>query len=83
MKNNYDNNRHVELKVGDLVLIDSDILNLDTEKRRPSRKLGARWVGPYKITKKLSNLTYEVDIHNSGIHNVIQISRLKKISPFA
>ncbi|KAK1431832.1 hypothetical protein QVD17_08539 [Tagetes erecta] len=43
-------------------------------------KLNPRYVGPFKITKRVGPVAYELDLPDklSGVHNVFHISNLKK-----
>ncbi|KAK1776470.1 hypothetical protein QBC45DRAFT_419501 [Copromyces sp. CBS 386.78] len=45
----------------------------------PSRKFGQQRIGPFKVTRKIGDLAYELDIPgNWGIHKVISIAHLRK-----
>ena len=43
-------------------------------------KLNPRYVGPFKITKRVGPVAYELDLPEelSGVHNVFHVSNLKK-----
>ncbi|WVZ62939.1 hypothetical protein U9M48_012628 [Paspalum notatum var. saurae] len=43
-------------------------------------KLGPRYVGPYKIKKRIGDLAYELELpeHLSGVHPVFHVSQLRK-----
>ena len=61
-------------KVGDKVWLSTSNLRLTCA----SKKLSERWVGPYVITKLVSNNTVELKLPQSmKIHPVVNISRVK------
>ncbi|TPX36089.1 hypothetical protein SeLEV6574_g08094, partial [Synchytrium endobioticum] len=75
-KKNADRHRttEVEFKVGEEVLVSTK--NVRTQ--RPTKKLEMTWMGPYRIRRKLSNVTYEVALpKNIRIHPVFHIKLLK------
>ena len=56
MKKRYDRNtRTRSFQEGDQVLVLMPV---------PSGKLAAQWTGPYLITRKLSPVTYSMDMHD-------------------
>jgi hypothetical protein len=64
--------------VGDMVLIDTENLNL----RRPSVKLSPRFVGPYEIIEQVSPLNFKLDLPSSlKIHPVLHVQVLKPSPP--
>ena len=68
------NRRDVSFKLGDEVMLST--ANLKKWDRAP--KLLPKYVGPYKITKVISAVAYELDLpRNMKIHNVFHISKLK------
>lgn len=68
--------KQVEFKEGDLVLVYTP-----TTKKGYTKKFLAKWEGPYKIEKKLGNLTYRVNkSENNSVSTHVQ--RLKKFVPF-
>ncbi|TPX30970.1 hypothetical protein SeLEV6574_g08572 [Synchytrium endobioticum] len=75
-KKNADRHRttEVEFKVGEEVLVSTK--NVRTQ--RPTKKLEMTWMGPYRIRRKLSNVTYEVALPKDiRIHPVFHIKLLK------
>jgi hypothetical protein len=73
-------NRHrseLELEVGQQVWLSTADLRL----KRPAAstpKLSPRWIGPFPVKRKLSPLTYELDLPPSlRIHPVFHISKLR------
>jgi len=57
-------------KVGDKVLLKDDTL-----RRGRSKKLEAPWTGPYRVTKKLSDVNYKIQIKRKTI--CVHANRLK------
>ena len=58
-------NRHRQedsFNVGDQVLLSTAHLQIDAEKRRPLRKLQAKFVGPYIISSVISPTAYKLDL---------------------
>ena len=45
----------------------------------PKHKYADRWAGPYRITEKLSDYLYVVDI--KGVKKVVNISKMKAYKP--
>jgi len=45
-----------------------------------SRKLTPRFIGPYQITRRIGQATYEVALppHLANLHNVFHVSQLRK-----
>ena len=51
---------------------------MDTQARRPSKKLQPKYIGPYKILKVISPVTYKLKLPPTlTIHSVFYISLLK------
>ena len=70
----YDRKRHGEFyNVGDLVWLHSSVVP-----RGASRKFHRPWTGPYKIVKKLADITYRIQNCREGCHRlVVHFDRLK------
>lgn len=69
--------RDVTFKVSDKVLLSSKHLQLLGDAKR-SRKLTARFIGPYPITRVINDNAYELELPPSlRIHPVVNISALK------
>ena len=67
--------RHVEFKEGDFVLLHSKNLKLQFE---GSKKLMHRYFGPFKVLKRIGNLSYEIETPASmKCHDVFHVSLLK------
>jgi len=64
--------------IGDKVLLSAKNINLDTQARRPLKKLKPRYIGPYKVIKVISQVTYKLKLPSTlTIHPVFHISLLK------
>lgn len=70
------------LGVGDMVWLRTKYYVNDTTSTRPSRKLGNKYMGPYKITKVVSPVAYKLALPAKfRIHPVIHVSQLKRYVP--
>ena len=49
-----------------------------TKKIGLSKKFVSFWRGPYKVLKKISDLTYEVDCSRNGTPQVVHVDRIRK-----
>jgi len=76
-KNYYDKRKiHTTFEIGDWVLIEPDVPN-------QRRKLEHRWFGPFRITKKIADTTYEVQNESTAETKTIHVSKIKQyFSPF-
>lgn len=64
--------------LGDLVMLSSNNLSLSNLGTSGARKLGPKWIGPFKIIQVLSPVTYKLDLPDSWrIHSVFHSSILK------
>jgi len=67
--------REVLYEVGDFVYLDSKNIKLSTE---GARKLGHRFIGPYKILKRVGPVSYELQLTNDmKVHDVFHVSLLR------
>ncbi|KAI3822262.1 hypothetical protein L1987_09850 [Smallanthus sonchifolius] len=69
----------LEFQVGDMVLL--KVLPWKGVIRFGKRgKLNPRYVGPFKILKRIGPVAYQLDLHEglSDVHNVFHVSNLKK-----
>ena len=57
---------------------DSVYVYFPTKKVGLSKKFVSFWRGPYKVLKKISDLTYEVDCGRNGTPQVIHVDRIRK-----
>lgn len=76
-KRNYDRMHRGEvLQAGDLVFVSSRLLRLQG---RGESKRGPRWIGPFPIIKRVSDLAYTVDFPPwMRLHRTINIGFLRK-----
>ena len=42
-----------------------------------NKKLGLKFIGPYRVIKKLSEVTYEIQAHITGKKKVVHVNHLK------
>jgi hypothetical protein len=80
MKAQADKNRSErQFDVGDWVYLKLQPYVQHTVARRPCQKLGFKFFGPFKILKRVGNVSYKLDLPESArIHPVIHVSQLKK-----
>src|ERR1700689_1018348 len=70
---------HIVFKIGDLVLVNADHVLEDWEKQRPTRKLGSKKIGPFRITEVISDTAYKVRLPSTmKAYSVFHISLLEK-----
>lgn len=76
MKKFYDRkHKPEEYAVGDQVWLETTNINTD----RPKKKLDHKRLGPFRITQKLSNVVYKLDLPSSWrIHPVFHVSKLRR-----
>jgi len=66
--------RELEFSEGEEVLLSTRNLTLPG----PAAKLQPKWIGPYKIEKKIGNLAYKLEIPADWrVHDVFHVSNLK------
>jgi hypothetical protein len=69
-----------EFKVGDWVFVRLQPYKQLSLKQYWKNKLAPKFYGPYKINRKISHVTYQLDLPDKiRIHNVFHISCLKKV----
>ncbi|CAG8598176.1 9802_t:CDS:1, partial [Scutellospora calospora] len=57
-------------------------LNPQESKKRPSKKLISKFMGPFKIVQKISTVAYQLELPKTmRIHPVFHISSLKQYYP--
>src|SRR3954451_2095797 len=70
--------RDVSFSVGDKVLLSSSHIHLASQAQCPTRKLQARFIGPYTVIAKVSPVTYKLELPASlNIHPVFHVSLLR------
>ncbi|KAJ5654644.1 hypothetical protein N7490_001647 [Penicillium lividum] len=82
MKRRFDSShRPIHFKVGDYVLLKlGDGYNIPANHRLPT-KLGQRYVGRFKVLKRIGRLAYKLDLPpNRKIHPVISVAHLEPAS---
>ena len=69
---------HPPFKIDDLVMVSTNLLDLENFTTRPNRALSAKFIGPYPIEKKISETSYRIRYPaHVGLHPVIHVSQLK------
>ena len=58
--------RDIEFQEGDFVLLNSDFVHDPIHTDRQSRKLANKWLGPFRIAKKVSRVAYKLFIPKDG-----------------
>src|SRR3954468_687818 len=70
--------RDVQFSVNDQVLLSSAHINLASQAKRPSKKLQHRFIGPYRVTQKISPVAYKLELPDTlKIHPVFYVSLLR------
>ena len=70
--------RELTLHIGDRVLLSTKNIQIESQSQRPTKKLQARFIGPFPVIKVISAVAYELDLpSNLRIHPVFHISLLK------
>src|SRR5260370_14342105 len=71
--------RDIKYNVGDLVFISTEHMN---PKGSTSNKLMYKYIGPYRIIRRISDVTYEIQLPKSSkLHPVFYVNRLRKFYP--
>jgi hypothetical protein len=70
--------RSLTFQVGEKVLLSSAHINLASRNPKATRKLSPRFIGPYPVIQKVSEVAYKLELPASlKIHPVFHVSRLK------
>ncbi len=68
-------NKDITFNEGDKVWLSTDPLKLQNQ---PSKKFQQRYIGPYPIISKISDVAFELDLPKTVVcHNVFHISRIR------
>ena len=71
--------RDIQYTVGELVFISTEHMN---PKGSTSNKLMYKYIGPYRIIRRISDVTYEIMLPSSSkLHPVFYVNRLRKFYP--
>lgn len=71
--------RELSFNIGDLVLVDLSVINPDVYANAPSRKILPRRHGPFKVTQRIGDVAYKVDLPSTiRAHNVFHVSVLSR-----
>ena len=74
-------NRHrrdYQFQIDDLVLVKMSQFSPDIYKDLPNKKLGPKWVGPYKVIKRIGNAACKLDLPaSSRVHPMLHVSTLR------
>jgi len=71
--------QHTEYKIGDRVLLSMRNINTPIDKRRPTRKLIPKFIGPYTVIDIISPTAYKLELPSTlRIHPVFHVSLLKQ-----
>jgi hypothetical protein len=66
--------KEIDFKVGQYVLLDTRNIKLASTK---TKKLQARYVGPFQITKRVGRVAYKLHMPRQSVHPVFHVSLLK------
>jgi hypothetical protein len=68
----------LELEIGQQVLVSTQNIQPTNQKKGATKKFKAKFIGPYKISKRISRTAYQVDLpEDLQIHPTFHISKLK------
>ena len=71
------NRRNVRFEEGERVLLSTKDFDREQYSSRPCRKLGPKFIGPYKVRKDLGNDTYELELPGAlDLHPTFHASQL-------
>jgi len=77
-KNANKSRREVTFVVGDQVMLAAHHINLASQAARPTKKLQHRFIGPYRVTQKVSPVAYKLELPETlHIHPVFHVSLLR------
>jgi hypothetical protein len=68
-----------DFEIGEKVLVSAKNITAENQGRRPTKKLQARYLGPFEILEKISEVNYKLKLPETmRIHPVFHTSLLKK-----
>lgn len=71
--------REETYEVGERAWLSAANVTTEADKNRPSRKLGSRYLGPFRVIEKVSDVTYKLELPATmKIHPVFHVSLLKR-----
>jgi len=71
--------REETFEPGDQVLLSTQHIEADGQRKRPSKKLQPRFIGPYKIIQEISPVAYKLELPpHLKIHPVFHVSLLQR-----
>lgn len=69
----------VEIQVGDCFLLSAEKFSNPTERNRPSKKLAARYLGPFEVLARVGPNAFKLKLPaDMKCHNVINVEHLKR-----
>jgi hypothetical protein len=81
-KNADSRRRDHNYKVGDQVLLSTEDITAAADRNRPTKKLQARFIGPYTIVEQHSPVSFRLELPPSmKIHDVFHVDRFRPYSP--
>jgi hypothetical protein len=74
--------RNHDFKVGDQVLLNAEDITVDADRNRRTKKLQAKFIGPYTVMEQRSPVSFRLELPPSlKIHDVFHVDRFRKYIP--